>query len=44
MKVEYFNVKSDPEAMKRFLELSGGDRQVPLIEQDGMTTTGFNGA
>ncbi len=43
MTVEYFNVKSDAEAMKRFLELSGGDRRVPLIEQDGRITTGFNG-
>lgn len=43
MKVEYFNVKDDPEAMSRFLELSGGERRVPLIEHDGRVTTGFNG-
>ena len=43
MRVEYFNVKGDPEAMKRFLELSGGDRRVPLIEQDGRVTIGFDG-
>jgi glutaredoxin 3 len=43
VRVEYFDVKSDPEAMERFLELSGGDRRVPLIEQDGRVTTGFNG-
>jgi len=43
MKVEYFDVKSDPEAMKRFLDLSGGDRRVPLIEENGRITTGFNG-
>jgi len=29
--------------MKRFLDLSGGDRRVPLIEEDGRITTGFNG-
>lgn len=43
MKVEYLNVKSDPQAMMRFLELSGGDRRVPLIEQDGRITVGFDG-
>ncbi len=43
MRVEYFDVKADPEAMKRFLQLSGGDRRVPLIEQDGRVTVGFNG-
>ena len=43
MKVEYFNVKGDPEAMKRFLELSGGERRVPLIEEDGRIRTGFDG-
>jgi hypothetical protein len=29
--------------MKRFLDLSGGDRRVPLIEENGRITTGFNG-
>ncbi len=43
MRVEYFDVKGDPQAMKRFLELSEGDRRVPLIEQDGRVTVGFNG-
>ena len=43
VKVEYFNVKVDPEAMKAFLALSGGDRRVPLIEQDGRITIGFGG-
>jgi glutaredoxin 3 len=43
MKVEYFDVKHDPEALKRFLELSGGERRVPLIEEDGRITIGFNG-
>lgn len=41
--MKYFNVKSDPEAMKRFLELSGGEREVPLIHQDGKVTVGFGG-
>jgi glutaredoxin 3 len=43
LKVEYLNVKNDRQAMARFLELSGGDRRVPLIEQDGRITVGFNG-
>jgi hypothetical protein len=30
--------------MKRFLELSGGDRRVPLISEDGKVTVGFGGA
>jgi glutaredoxin 3 len=44
VEVTYFNVTKDPEAMERFLELSGGDRRVPLIEEDGRVTTGFNGS
>ncbi len=41
--VEYFNVKKDQAAMARFLDLSGGDRRVPLIEEDGRVTVGFDG-
>jgi hypothetical protein len=40
---EYFNVKNDPAAMKRFLELSGGERRVPLIVDRGRITVGFGG-
>ena len=29
--------------MRRFLELSGGERRVPLIEEDGRVTVGFGG-
>jgi glutaredoxin 3 len=43
VEVTYFNVKKDEGAMQRFLELSGGDRRVPLIEEDGRVTIGFNG-
>ena len=43
MKVEYFDVKQDAEAMKRFLELSGGARRVPLIVEGGRVTVGFVG-
>ena len=43
MKVEYFDVKKDPQAMKRFLEISGGDRRVPLIVEGGRVRVGFGG-
>ena len=41
--VTYFNVKEDPDAMRRFLELSGGDRRVPLIVERGRVSVGFGG-
>lgn len=42
--VTYFDVKKDAAAMRRFLELSGGARQVPLIVEGGRVTVGFGGA
>ena len=42
-RVEYFNVKKDAAAMERFLALSGGDRRVPLVDEDGRVTIGFDG-
>lgn len=42
-RVEYFNVKKDEGAMARFLELSGGERRVPLIREEGKVTVGFGG-
>ena len=41
--VEYFDVKADQAAMTRFLELSGGERRVPLIVERGRVTIGFGG-
>lgn len=41
--VEYFDVKADPASMARFLELSGGERRVPLIVERGRVTVGFGG-
>jgi glutaredoxin 3 len=41
--VTYFNVKKDPDAMRRFLELSGGDRRVPLIVDGERVSVGFGG-
>jgi glutaredoxin 3 len=40
---EYFDVKKDPAAMERFLELSGGERRVPLIVERGRVGIGFGG-
>lgn len=37
-------MKRDPEAMKRFLRLSGGDRRVPLIVEGDRVTVGFGGS
>jgi glutaredoxin len=42
--VEYFDVTRDAAAMRRFLELSGGERQVPLIVERGRTCAGFGGS
>jgi len=41
--VEYFDVKADAAAMARFLDLSGGERRVPLIVDRGRVTVGFGG-
>jgi glutaredoxin 3 len=37
-------VRKDAAAMKRFLELSGGDRRVPLVYERGRVTVGFGGS
>ncbi len=37
-------MKKDPDAMNRFLSLSGGERRVPLIVERGRVTIGFGGA
>jgi glutaredoxin 3 len=42
-RVEYFDVKLEAAAMARFLELSGGERRVPLIVERGRVTVGFGG-
>jgi hypothetical protein len=42
-RVDYFNVKKDAAAMARFLELSGGERRVPLIREEGKVVVGFGG-
>lgn len=42
--VAYHDVRRDPEAMRRFLELSGGERRVPLIVDRGRVSAGFGGS
>ncbi len=41
--MQYFDVKKDAAAMQRFLELSAGDRRVPLIVERGRVAIGFGG-
>jgi glutaredoxin 3 len=40
---EYFNVKKDADAMKRMLAFTRGEREVPVIVEDGRVTVGFGG-
>jgi glutaredoxin 3 len=41
--VEY-DVESDPQALQRMLEISGGNRTVPLLAQDGaVMQVGYEG-
>ena len=43
-RVEYHDVRKDAEAMRRFLDLSGGERRVPLIHEAGEVSVGFEGS
>jgi hypothetical protein len=36
-------VVKDPAARRRFLELSGGDRRVPLVVDQGRVSVGHEG-
>ncbi len=38
-----YNVKADPAALRRMLELNGNRRHVPTVVQDNRVTVGFNG-
>lgn len=42
--VRYVDVKRDATGMRRFLELSGGDRRVPLVLEGGRVSIGFGGS
>ncbi len=37
------DVQSDPEALRRMLELNGGRRQVPTMQSGDEVTVGFHG-
>lgn len=39
----YINVKKDRVELDRMLALTGGQRQVPVIVEDGRVTIGFGG-
>jgi len=41
--VQYVNVKKNADALRRMLELTGGQRRVPVIVEDGKVTIGFGG-
>lgn len=41
--VTYVNVRRDPAGLARMLELSGGQRRVPVIVEDGRVTIGYGG-
>lgn len=41
--VEYINVLRDPEALRRMMALTGGQRRVPVIVQGDTVTVGFGG-
>jgi len=41
--MKYINVKKDADALRRMLELTGGQRRVPVIVEDGKVTIGFGG-
>ena len=41
--LQYLNVKKDADALRRMLELTGGQRRVPVIVEDGKVTIGFGG-
>lgn len=41
--VTYVNVKRDPAGLARMLELSGGQRRVPVIVEHGAVTVGYGG-
>jgi len=40
---EYHDVKKDPGALDRMLQLTGGGRNVPVIVENGNVKIGFGG-
>ncbi len=40
---EEYNVREDPAALRRMLELNGGQHRVPTIVEGNKATVGFHG-
>lgn len=40
----FYDVKSDPEKLAEMLALSGGERRVPVIFENGEARVGYKGA
>ncbi len=40
---EEYNVREDPTALRRMLELNGGQHRVPTIVEGNKATVGFHG-
>lgn len=43
VEVRYLDVVRDAAVMRRMLELTGGDRRVPVVVDGGRVTIGFGG-
>jgi hypothetical protein len=43
LQVDYINVKKDAVALQHMLELSQGDRTVPVIDRAGNVSIGWQG-
>lgn len=43
-RAEFINVKNDPSKMQEMLKLSGGQRRVPVIVEDGKVSVGYGGS
>lgn len=43
LKIDYYNVLANPEALEKMLTLSNGQRRVPVIVEGDAITIGFRG-
>jgi len=41
--VDYRDVVNDPKFLEEMVRLTGGDRRVPVLVEDGVVTVGFEG-
>ena len=42
-KVDYRNAQTNPQFLQEMLQLTGGQRKVPVIVEDGKVTIGYGG-